>query len=165
MPRLIIVKKLFCFCKSIMSEQVLEKFANHVKTNEDVKIDNAIDALRILAVIVTKTASVNESERKEIIIKILEEITAGADGVLFTEDDRLPRNVLEGLEILIRSDMLSSTIDLVLEVSQIKTGFSITMYLWDLLSSACQAIYYILCGKWLHKKKEEAPLLENLNGV
>ena len=134
--------------------RVYQNFANHV-AKKDVVMNDAFDALRSLVYIVDGFGSLSGEENKSIVIQTLEDITAGRDGVLYTEDDLLPRHVLEGLKLLIETNMISATIDLICEATHAKIGFSITWYL-------CKFTSFLFCGCCKRRKKDQ-PLLQNIH--
>lgn len=67
-------------------------------------------------------------------IKVLEDIAAGDDGVLDTEDDIIPRHVLESLRLLINLDVLPALLDLILDFSPVRIG-----------CTASRAMYSVCC--------------------
>lgn len=129
-------------------KRVYKNFINHV-TKNNVSLNNGVDVIKSLVYVTDGFIKLTKEEKKQIIIETLEDITAGADGILNTEDDLLSPTVLEGLELLIKSDMIISTIDLVFETMHAKVGITIGYYLYNILS-------YIFCCS--RKKKENALL-------
>ena len=66
-----------------------KNFINHIK-NENVEINDAIDLLRSLIFIIEDFRHFSGFEKKELVIKLLEDIAAGNDGILNTDDDVIP---------------------------------------------------------------------------
>ncbi len=114
-------------------ERVYKNFVNHVM-KKDMHIETPYDVLKSLVYIVEGFNNLTGEEKKAIVIQTLEDITAGEDGVLGSDDDLIPRHVMDGLELLIRSNMISSTIDLVCEATLAKTGMTITCYFYKILT-------------------------------
>lgn len=114
-------------------ERVYKNFVNHVM-KKDIQIDTPYDVLKSLVYIVEGFNNLTGEEKKTIVIQTLQDITAGDDGVLGSDDDLIPRHVMDGLELLIRSNMISSTIDLVCEATLAKTGMTITCYFYKILT-------------------------------
>jgi hypothetical protein len=134
-------------------KRVYRNFVQHV-TKENVQFNDAFDAIRNLIYVANRFEDLNGEEKKIVIIQTLEDITAGKDGVLYTEDDILPRHVLEGITILIRSNMISSSIDLIYEATAAKAGMSLTCYI-------CRILSLVFCGCCGRKKTTDQypPLL------
>ncbi len=129
-------------------ERVYKNFVNHVM-KKDMHIETPYDVLKSLVYIVEGFNNLTGEEKKTIVIQTLEDITAGTDGVLGSDDDLIPPHVLQGLELLIKSNMISSTIDLVCEATLAKTGMTITCYIYKILT------FIFCCGRWCTPKKEK----------
>lgn len=91
-----------------------------------VDINNAVDLLKAVFVIVNKFTTFDQQRKKEVVIETLEDIVAGRDGILYTDDDLLPKHILDGLKALIDNNMLLSTLDLLWDMSYAKTGFKLS---------------------------------------
>jgi hypothetical protein len=87
--------------------------------------------------IVNKFADMGLEDKKRVVIETLEDIVAGQDGILYTQDDLVSREVLEGLEILISSSFVFATIDLVYELSQAKAAARYSCWFSRLFGSIC----------------------------
>lgn len=120
---------------------------NHVM-KKDIRIDTPFDVLKSLVNIVEGFSNLTGEEKKTIVIQTLEDITAGSDGVLGSDDDLIPRYILDGLELLIRSNMISATIDLVCEATLAKTSMTITCYIYKIFT-------FFFCCCRLRPKQEK----------
>lgn len=129
--------------------RVYKNFINHI-TKNNIELNNGVDVIKSLVYVTDGFIKLTKEEKKQIIIKTLEDITAGEDGILNTEDDLLSPSVLEGLELLIKSDMIVSTIDLVFEAMHAKIGVTIGYYIYTILSRI-----FCCCSR---KKKENTLL-------
>lgn len=132
-----------------LCERVYKNFVNHVM-KKDMHIETPFDVLKSLVYIVEGFNNLTGEEKKAIVIQTIEDITAGSDGILGNNDDLIPLHVLEGLELLIRSNMISATIDLICEATLTKTGITLSCYIYKLLA-------FIFCTCWCRriKKKEQ----------
>lgn len=128
--------------------RVYKSFITHI-TKNNIELNNGVDVIKSLVYVTDGFIKLTKEEKKQIIIETLEDITAGEDGILNTDDDLLSQSVLEGLELLIKSDMIISTIDLVFETMHAKLGLTIGYYLYNILSR-------IFCCS--RKKKEDTLL-------
>jgi hypothetical protein len=131
-------------------QRVYKNFVKDV-TNNRVQVNNAVDVVRSLTSIVDSFSSLDQEGKKKLIIKTLEDIVSGNDGILYTDDDLLPRHVLEGLEVLIRTDVILSIIELAMEITQTKASTGIICYLFRFLS-------YLLCCPCTRCKKNKSML-------
>lgn len=129
--------------------RVYKSFITHI-TKNNIELNNGVDVIKSLVYVTDGFIKLTKEEKKQIIIETLEDITAGEDGILNTDDDLLSQSVLEGLELLIKSDMIISTIDLVFETMHAKLGLTIGYYLYNILSR-------IFCCS---RKKKEDTLLQ-----
>jgi hypothetical protein len=102
-------------------------FVNHVE-KKNVQINNAIDLLKSLILIMEDFGHLTGPEKKLIVIQIIEDIAAGTDGILNTQDDLMSPYILKSLELLIQSNVIPSTIDLICEVTHTKTCCSFLCY-------------------------------------
>ena len=112
------------FTRRDMTKNVLENLLLAVNRNK-VRIQDPIDLIKVIFNIVMRYDSMSLDEKKSIMLETFEAIVVGKDGVLFTQDDLLPRNVIEGLQILIKSNLLFSVLDLLLELSQAQSVTSL----------------------------------------
>ena len=148
-----------------------KNFINHIK-NENVEINDAIDLLRSLIFIIEDFGHFSGFEKKELVIKLLEDIAAGNDGILNTDDDVIPSYILKSLKLLIESDLVSSTIDLICEVTHTKKCCSLICYLRQLFCCfsccfscclpRCLPCCFSCCIKEKKNKDIKTPLLNNL---
>ena len=119
-----------------MKRRVLENLFYAIN-KQKITVDNAFDLVKAIFNIVNKFAELGLEEKKRVVIETLEDIVAGQDGILYTQDDLLSREVLEGLEIMISSSFLFATIDLVYELSQAKAAARYSCWFSRLFGSIC----------------------------
>jgi hypothetical protein len=111
-----------------MESRVYQNFVKEL-THEKVQIDTAFDVIKYLVKAMNEFYDLNGRQKKRVVIKVLEDICSGPDGILYTEDDLLPRHIIDGLRLLIETGMISSSIDLVCEAVLAKTGVSLLCWL------------------------------------
>ena len=119
-----------------MKRRVLENLFYAIN-KQKITINNAFDLVKAIFNIVNKFAELGLEEKKRVVIETLEDIVAGQDGILYTQDDLLSREVLEGLEIMISSSFLFATIDLVYELSQAKAAARYSCWFSRLFGAIC----------------------------
>lgn len=137
-----------------MKRRVLENLFYAIN-KRTITIDNTFDLVKAIFNIVNKFGELGLEEKKHVVIETLEDIVAGQDGILYTQDDLLSREVLEGLEIMISSSFLFATIDLVYELSQAKAAARYSCWFSRLFGSIC-------CCWHTHSEREDTanmPLL------
>jgi hypothetical protein len=61
-------------------------------------------------------------EKKELVIKILEKICAGKDGIMGTDDDLVSEHIVEGITALIRSGVIDEVITLLHAIVPVPLG-------------------------------------------
>jgi hypothetical protein len=107
-----------------------EDLMNSLSNSKNI-INNPFDLLKILVLSVDKYDHLSTNEKKTLIIKTIHEIAAGKDGILNTEDDLISPRILKTLKVLIKTGIITSTLDLLYEISPmriIKTPVSIFTY-------------------------------------
>jgi hypothetical protein len=137
--------------KEFTKKTVLENLLLAVNRDK-IRIQDPIDLIKAIFNIVIRFDSMTLEEKKNIMLETLEAIVVGKDGVLFTQDDLLPRNVIEGLQILIKSNMLFSILDLLYELTQAQ---SVTSLVTKLVSSLFSRLFWRREIKMLEEKKTD----------
>jgi hypothetical protein len=97
----------------------------------------AVDVIRAVFSVMDGYTQMSPAKKRESMIRILEGIAAGDDGILGTEDDAIPWHVLETLRMLINLDILPSLMDLLLDLTSVQLG-----------CAATRAIYNCCRGLW-----------------
>lgn len=92
---------------------------------ENHQVHTAFDLIHLLVVIVSKIDSLSQESKRSLLLNVIDDIIAGADGVLYTEDDLLPPHVTDGLRALIKSNLLFATLDFMGEMTQTKKTCSL----------------------------------------
>lgn len=133
-----LVKKSFTTTEKRLVTRVYKHFLEKV-AHEKIKLENPIDVLRSLWYIVDGFGNLSKDDKKKIVILLIEDIAAGKDGILDTEDDIIPYHILKPIIRMIECDLITSTIDLICEATHMKTGVTMSMYVFQLLS------YFIFC--------------------
>jgi hypothetical protein len=83
-------------------------------------IDNPLELLKFLVLTIDKYEHLSIKEKKKLIIKSVEEISAGKDGILNTPDDLVSPKILDTLKMMIKTGIVTTTIDIVYEMTPIK---------------------------------------------
>lgn len=56
--------------------------------------------------------------KKELLLKILERVIAGKDGVLGTDDDLLPAKTVQDIQTLLKSNVLESMVETIVDITR-----------------------------------------------
>lgn len=131
-----VIQKSFTITEKRLVTRVYKHFIEKV-SNERIKLENPLDVLKSLWHIVDKLGHLSNNDKKKVIILLIEDVAAGKDGILDTDDDIIPSNIVKLMIMMIECDMITSTIDLICEVTQIKTSVTMSMYVFQLLSYFC----------------------------
>lgn len=124
------------------------KYEEHVKCSfinalfkRGMSIRDALDAIRTLVEIINDYDELSGKQKKELLTRVLKDICAGPDGSMYTQDDLVPANIIDGIHILIETNMISSVIDLICEVVHVRMGKSIRNLIYNCfccMSACCQ---------------------------
>lgn len=137
-----------------LKKDVLIKFTNNVGMQKGLSTYNAIDAIKSLLTFINEYDDLSIKEKKELLVSLLEDIASGKDGVLDTDDDVLPYSVVEGIRLLIDTNLIPSIIDLVCQSVHLKTGKTVCNVFVALVTSLFSCCF-------TRKKRKEDLLLAN----
>ena len=129
------------------SQRVYENLVKQLQ-DDAIPLRDAFDVTHLVVKIVYKFDTCSREEKNRIIIATIEDIVAGKDGILYTDDDLLPPHIIDGLRALINSNILLSTVDFICEVTHVKSSCTLCSYICS----------FFCCCKDLFKKHE--PLLQ-----
>jgi hypothetical protein len=121
--------------------RVAVKFVDHVSQQH---VQDAGDVLRALAQVTSRYSGLSKEERKGVMVRVLEEVAAGKDGVLGTSDDLIPQPVLASMRVLINSDVVPSLLDMLLELTGASALASVGYCIFDALL-ACVPYWRCCC--------------------
>jgi hypothetical protein len=96
-------------------ERVLKNAATKLAM-DDFNVDNALDVLKLLIQLSDKYYTLSGKQKKQLVISVFEDLASGPDGILGTGDDLLPQYVVYSMRVMIESNLVESTIDLIYEV-------------------------------------------------
>lgn len=122
--------------RGILIYTVYQHFVNRV-VHGHLELNSVFDVLKSFIYILEGFESLSGAEKKAIIINTLEEIAAGADGILYTEDDLMPPHVYDGLVLLIKHNLISSSIDLIADLMHSNPVCTLPCFVYKVLRSAC----------------------------
>ena len=86
--------------------------------NRSITFNSSIDLIKLCMEEVEKIENLNGYDKKEYVIKTLNEIAKGNDGILGTNDDLIPIYILAPLNFLIKNNILSDIIETVIKATQ-----------------------------------------------
>lgn len=91
--------------------EVVETKVHDAIVNRDIAIA-PMAIIKYLMKIVDVDNALSGLEKKEMVIKILEKICAGKDGIMGTDDDLISEHIVDGINALIRSGVIDEVITL-----------------------------------------------------
>ncbi len=99
-----------------VSEQVMKWIKDNHAGNA-----SALTSMELVAVCMRVAQGVSRlggTEKKHLVIAVLEKIARGQDGIVGTADDVLSPQVVQGVRTLLSSDLVEQTIDLIVKVAK-----------------------------------------------
>lgn len=105
-------------------------------------LNDAVEIISLCMELVDKYPDLSGPEKSALVIKVLEEICKGQDGVVGTSDDLIPANIMEILKSILSLGIVQSIIDQIIKASKgqlninnaIAVGKSVWNYIRSLLS-------------------------------
>jgi hypothetical protein len=110
-----------------------------------------MDLLSILVQMIETFGGLRGPDKKALVIRTFEDIVSGHDGVLGTDADLLPPEVVQGMRVMLESNLITSIIDVVCAatVGRVISGISVTAHLSYALCqcarSCCVLLYPGCC--------------------
>jgi len=59
-------------------------------------------------------SNMSGDQKKKMLIRVIEKIAAGSDGIVGTEDDIIPKEVVESLKLLLEKDLIGDIVQVVM---------------------------------------------------
>lgn len=106
----------------------------------DCKTENALDILTVLMQMVDKYNHLSKQEKKRLVIQLFEDVASGKDGILGTSDDLIPPYAVNGMRVMIESELLDKTIEVIYEAT---VGNVLQTYTFT--NKITQCICHFLC--------------------
>lgn len=105
-----------------------------------------IDVLSMLVQMIETFGGLRGPEKKALVIRTFEDIVSGHDGVLGTDADLLPPDVVQGMRVMLESNLITSIIDVVCAatVGRVISGISLTAQLSFALCKCAQSCCEVL---------------------
>lgn len=108
---------------------------------------NPLQAVTMGMELMNKYPSLSGSEKKVMLVKALNVISSGKDGIVGTNDDVIPKPVLDTLMKLIEGQLVHNLIDLVSDVSKGKFDIDKTSAVAKDTVDTCSGCFKFLMGK------------------
>lgn len=89
-----------------IKSKLIEALANHEIATKPMEI------IKLLMKMVDVEKVLTGAEKKDLVIKVLQDVCVGKDGISGTEDDIIPEHVVDGIVALIRSGIIDEVITL-----------------------------------------------------
>lgn len=125
------------------SETLRDRLLRHVSerlVSPDCKTENALDILKVLMQMVDKYNHLTKQEKKQLIIQLFEDVASGKDGILGTVDDLIPPYAVNGMRVMIESELLDKTIEVIYEAT---VGNVLQTY--SFANKISQCFYSLMC--------------------
>jgi hypothetical protein len=106
-------------CNEMVDVSLRERVLHNAATKlamSDFSVDSALDVLKLLIQLSDKYYTLSGMQKKQLVISVFEDLASGPDGVLGTADDLIPQYIVYSMRVMIESNLLESTIDLMYEV-------------------------------------------------
>lgn len=117
---------------------LLEELAKTLKIKA-ADVTNVIDLITIGMEIVEKFPDLSGPDRSAILIKALEEIAKGDDGIIGTTDDVIPKHILEPLKTILSLNLVQDIIANIIKATKgqltINNLITLGQYIWNALLS------------------------------
>jgi hypothetical protein len=94
-----------------MNIKIIEDKLQQSLVNNEIAI-KPMEIIKLLMKMVDVENVLTGAEKKDIVIKVLTDISMGKDGIFGTADDLLPEHVVDGIVALIRSGIIDEVITL-----------------------------------------------------
>lgn len=62
--------------------------------------------------------NMNGSQKKQLLVKVVEKVAAGADGIAGTEDDIIPKSVVDALKTLLEKNLVEDIVQVMLSAAK-----------------------------------------------
>lgn len=98
-------------------EKVTANIRRLISENK-VRVTNAIGLLRVAMQEVERLNEFTGSQKQSLVIEVLSRIAKGPDGISGTQDDLIPPLVIDGVRVLIESNLIGATIDLIIDATR-----------------------------------------------
>lgn len=105
-------------------------------------LNDAVEIISLCMELVDKYPDLTGPEKSALVIKVLEEICKGQDGVVGTSDDLIPKNIMDILKSILSLGIVQNIIDQIIKATKgqlninnvVAVGKSVWNYLGSLFS-------------------------------
>lgn len=94
--------------------------------------------------------NLSSADKKCLLLKVIHKVAAGADGILGTEDDLLPKECMDTLKIILENNLADGIISIIADTAHGKFNINKVIGVGKDLAPACLPLF----SKCLGKKKE-----------
>lgn len=106
----------------------------NLKTNNKT-VNNVVDIITVCMELVEKYPNLVGQEKSDLVIKVLEEIAKGPDGILGSSDDIIPANIIEILKTVLSLGIVQNIIDQIIRATKgqltLNNAVKFGSYLWN----------------------------------
>lgn len=97
-------------------QQVKQHLTEYIqKTKENV---NPVAIIAVGMNFLKQSRNMTGQQKKEILVKVIESIANGKDGIAGTSDDIIPPQIVNAIRIMLQTDLVSQTIDVLSDVTK-----------------------------------------------
>lgn len=87
--------------------------------NQDLsQVKDAVGLIKYVMTSVEKLNALSGKEKEEMVLSILTELAKGKDGIAGTKDDLIPPLVIAGLQAMSENNLITSTIELIIDATK-----------------------------------------------
>lgn len=87
--------------------------------NQDIShVKDAVGLIKFVMTNVEKLNGLSGEEKEQMVMSILTDLAKGKDGISGTKDDLLPPIVIAGLQAMSENNLITSTIELIIDASK-----------------------------------------------
>jgi hypothetical protein len=94
--------------------------------------------------------NLSSTDKRSLLLKVIHKVAAGADGILGTEDDLLPKECMETLKIILENNLADGIIGIIADTAHGKFNINKVIDVGKDLAPVCLPLF----SKCFGKKKE-----------
>lgn len=117
---------------------IVSELLVNLKANNRI-LNDAIEVISLCMELVDKYPDLSGPEKSALVIKVLEEICKGQDGVVGTSDDLIPKNIMEMLKSILSLGIVQNIIDQIIKATKgqlnINNVVAVGKSLWNYIKS------------------------------
>lgn len=77
------------------------------------------------------------SQKKDLLVKVIERVAAGKDGIIGNEDDIIPKECVEALKLMLEKDLIGSVVSVIADAARGKFNLNKTVAVAQEVKKVC----------------------------